>query len=329
MHGSLDESAVESRRAGRVRQWSSLRWNVITTFLLVALIAATAWWNLDRIDRHESAAAQATVPITGQVIDVVSRRKNDDLVLVQWKEPGWLWHETWLVVASATHFPEGQTVKLRWRPGSTEVYGDGGAFRTPAYYGHIGLWLLAPALLLPITWLVRMFGWWRASRREGDRVTFRVLEAFPAYPTSPFRSKTAWLKITDHAGGEWYQRVMWEPWLSDLLAEAHQASARRVGRRGPMLVTTDDGRRVWWAGRARPAPPRRWEMLVDGPLTPGGTRWTFVAAGIPAAAVPAIYAGPLVAALVLVSFVSLVMLFGAGPLTSRVLPSVERLTRGR
>ena len=107
-------------------------------------------------------------------------------------------------------------------------------------------------VIATLVFLTRAVRLWRAVRRPARRYRAHLLYSYGKFNLvgSP------WLSIMDY-DGTWYQRVMWEPWVTTLNEQA-VVEARRVGH-GPLVVDVPGYGRLWPVGRAR----RREPMLTN------------------------------------------------------------------
>jgi hypothetical protein len=295
---------------------TSLLWSLATGVVLIVSMVGAVWLLADRADAYNTAVARATQPVMAEVVRTENYSKGDDLVVVAWLDPTGARREAEFTVDDARGFPDGDDFPLRAVPGTAEVYPVDDRVTTPAVSSSLGITFIVLFAWLPIWYVARLIGWWRASRRPAEPVSMRLYRGESTRSTLGV-SRIVWLELVDAAGNRWYQRVMWEPWLYGLGRKAYHVSAQRYGHRKPALVTTTNGGRLYWAGRARRSQPMMIEQLTPGPPQRGGTRWSLVLALLLPIAPGAVLLGWVAGAVSFVGLLALVMLNGAPPLGRR------------
>ncbi|BCJ75643.1 hypothetical protein CS0771_51870 [Catellatospora sp. IY07-71] len=165
--------------------------------------------------------------------------------------------------------------------------------------------LIPVALLLVVSWLVRMAQWVAAAgapAQPGELVLHLAQGAPPAERGRAMRTAgrisraggidpaprgyAAWAVLTDRRGRRLHQRVVWEPWLRDLTGP----HAVRVRRRAGVTVIDVDGRgRLWPASLALSRSPWGVKLVpLGGRAGTGLTRWRLLAVLLPVAALGAV-----------------------------------------
>lgn len=298
------------RRGGRQRS-TSLSWSVATVVLLIGANAAVWWWQIDSLVRYESAAALATIDVPGTVTDSHSPYRGKETVTVSYRDPaGDTLTVTFAVLDAASH-PVGSAFPLRMAPGSPEVYPVTDDAYTPTDTAYITFLVMLALAVLPVAWLNRALRWWRATAATPEPVTVRLFRTEYLGPTI-YSTRATWIQVEDAQGRSWYQRVMWEPWLADFTKRAFPASGQRFRPQGPMLITTRQGGRIWWASRARRSEPRL-EVLTPGTPRRGGTRWSLVVVSAVGGVLSAFWLGPVAVAVAFTYLFGVLIFYGAPP----------------
>jgi hypothetical protein len=238
----------------------------------VVACALTLRHNASRIGDYHRRVSLATESITGVVVQPRHAIKDGgDSLVVEWADGGGERRRTFDVF-DATAFPVGGTFKLARVPGQDEVYQvDPRANPTAGLSGSMFAVVLVMLLFMP-PWLVRFNAWRRSARAPAAAFRATLLLSLAQTDVA-----MPWLRLTAADGGDdWYQRVMWEPWLATWRGSVDVHVMARA-RRGPFVVDVPGHGRLWPAGPARSqeqwletlpvgtftaSPPRRWPTLL-------------------------------------------------------------------
>jgi len=292
-------------RGNRSTSW---RWGLAAWIALIAAYSAVIVDNNRRIDAYERAVAAASVRAEGHVAAVEPRSKVDDVVEVIGVD-AWGREARWrFKVRSVADLRVGEPFPVMWAPEAPAVVYPVDQSRVSTVDHLVAGIVLAGvgALLLAGGWTARLVRWWWAARSPARRYRATLLLSY-----SPGRlTATPWLRLSGD-GTTWYQRMMWEPWLTGAL-EHIPVEARRAGRRGPFVVDVPRQGRLWPAGRARRREPSTVELLEAGSYEGALTRrWPILFVSFVFGHVTL---GPAAGAAIALTFAATILFFGGPPI---------------
>jgi hypothetical protein len=214
---------------------------VLGAWLLLAWCVVLV--NRDRVAREAEVdgAAQRAVPVTATVVGVGGEihfggsrwqpARTADSIVVNYDDPMLGPHRLRVAVFRAADFPQGSTLTFRVDPRDTNrrFFDDGRVLPEEsaklADTDGLVVLLLFACLLLLLLWAAQFVGWAATLLPGGERVTAVPYDGWVGGRWLFGGRRT--LVVTMPAG-PCRQRVMWEPWLADLVAEGGAAAGIEV-----------------------------------------------------------------------------------------------------
>lgn len=230
---------------------------IVSVLSVVSTVAAIAYLVTEN-EEYRDAASGASAPVVGTVTDV---DMDTRYFAVEWTDDqGRQWTESLVQSRRGAEgvVDVGDSVALYYNPDAPEI----GAFVDPGDSPPVAAALAGPIALLalclpvPLAWLARWLGMWRATRAPVVDASVQahssVYDGIALRPGA-HQDGPLWLEIGNGAI-PWYQRIMW----SDRLVERggdtldYAVVRGRPRARRPIFVVDVPGvGRLWPAGRAR------------------------------------------------------------------------------
>lgn len=200
-------------------------------------------------DLWSVAAAHANASGTGTVTQSEVYSRGDDAIQVQWQDLSGAVHTRWYDVDNANHFPKGAELPITYDPARPELAFVKGVSNPEDDYGAAMVLVVFGILLLPLPWALRFIHWRRAV--AGLEATFEIDFLMGE---SNGRASGVWVLVDDGTEAH-YQRVLWEPWLTDVRKQSMRVRGHRVGEGGVVVLDLRGFGRLWPASRARQHAP--------------------------------------------------------------------------